>query len=126
MEYKIVKFLEKIKLPYLLRCILGFFALLIALIIFVVPATPWSWLFLIAWVLLFLPANRVRFIIKIRKSFVYMFKNYKEKNILKRKMKDIKKITIRMLNEQKRKEKAYKRFKNNNSYLKMKKTKATI
>lgn len=93
MEYKVYKFLKYLNIPLFLRVIISVILLLLALIQIILPVYPWSW---IAWIFLivisilfFIPWNKIRYVIKLRKSFIYMLKNIFNKKIIKHKFYDL-------------------------------------
>lgn len=101
MEYKIAKFFEKIRLPYVLRIFLWSIMLLLALIIAILPILPWALFFLVLGLLFFIQWNKIKYIIKLRKSFIYTIKNIRKKNILRMKFRDMKKSFLKMLKKPK-------------------------
>ena len=55
---------------------------------FLVPPVP-GFVFVISWLLLLIPVEKIKNIRKIRKWFVYLFKNFHKKKVIKQKFFDI-------------------------------------
>ena len=125
MEYKIAKFFERIRLPYVLRIFLWSIMLLLALIIAILPILPWALFFLVLGLLFFIQWNKIKYIIKLRKSFVYTIKNITKKNILRMKFRDMKKSFLKMLKKPKVSSKNKLKISNKINF-NIKKTKTTI
>ena len=101
MEYKIAKFFDEIKLPFVLKLIMGFFVIFLSVPVIVLPIFPWS---LLVWVsilifgtLIISKPCKVKHVIKIRKSVVYMVSNFTDIKLLRYKWRDIKKDIIKIL-----------------------------
>jgi len=95
MEYKILKSLRFTqKLPFIIRLFFGVLFILISSIPIILPLFPWSlfiWIFiLIVGTLLVVSPNKIRHVIKMRKSIVYLFMNLHSRKIIKHKIYDIK------------------------------------
>lgn len=95
MEYKILRSLRFTqKLPFIIRLFFGVFFILISSIPIILPLFPWSlliWIFiLVVGTLLVVSPNKIRHVIKMRKSIVYLFMNLHSKKIIKHKIYDIK------------------------------------
>lgn len=95
MEYKILRSLRFTqKLPFIIRLFFGIFFILISSIPIILPLFPWSllvWIFiLVVGTLLIVSPNKIRHVIKMRKSIVYLFMNLHSKKIIKHKIYDIK------------------------------------
>jgi uncharacterized membrane protein YbaN (DUF454 family) len=89
MEYQIYNNLRnKYRIPYFLRFILAIICLLLGILWIILPIIPWI-LFLIIWIILIIPWERIRDLIKIRKSFIYMILHFREKRIIRQKVFDI-------------------------------------
>lgn len=96
MEYKFYKILRnKIKLPAFLRRFFSVFILFIWVIFVILPVFPWSifpWVFLLSiWIILVIKVDKLRHLIKLRRSIIYLFSNIFKKETRKQKIKDIKK-----------------------------------
>lgn len=109
MEYKIYNLIrKKYRIPFIIRIFLSFILLLVSIIPIVLPIFPWSmfvWIFmLIIAVIMFIPANKIKHLIKIRKWLFYFFKNLRKKSIIRHKMLDIK-IHVRNILEKRTKNK---------------------
>lgn len=94
MEYKIFKYLrEHFKIPYIVRFFISIFIFPFAFLFIVLPVFPLSlvvWLFLLAVCLILLvPWEKLRHVVKIRKSTFYLFKNITNKHIIKHKFYDL-------------------------------------
>lgn len=94
MEYKILKSLRfAMKLPFIIRLFFGIFFILISSIPIILPLFPWSlliWIFiLVVWTLLVVSPNKIKHVIKMRKSIVYLFMNLHSKKIIRHKINDI-------------------------------------
>jgi len=95
MDYKILKSLRFTqKLPFIIRLFFGVLFILIFSIPIILPLFPWSlfiWIFiLIVGTLLVVSPNKIRHVIKMRKSIVYLFMNLHSRKIIKHKIYDIK------------------------------------
>ncbi len=95
MDYKILKSLRFTqKLPFIIRLFFGVLFILISSIPIILPLFPWSlfiWIFiLIVGTLLVVSPNKIRHVIKMRKSIVYLFMNLHSRKIIKHKIYDIK------------------------------------
>jgi len=102
MEYKAYTFLNKIlwkrkKTKIIISNILYFLWFLIIIIPF--PLSVPTWLFLIViWFLLKLKnARNIKYVIKIKKSLLYLIKNYRRKKIWKKKYRDLKKLYLKSI-----------------------------
>jgi len=101
MEYRILKSLRfALKLPFIIRLFFGIFFIVISTIPIVLPLFPWSlfvWVFiLIVWLILVVSPSKIKHIIKMRKSIVYLFMNLHNKHIIRHKINDIR-IHIRAI-----------------------------
>ena len=92
MEYKIFNFLrEKLKFPYFLRV---FFAVFLIII----------WVFiLIIWFILIIKVDKVRYLVKLRRSMIYMFANFFKKEKRVQKIKDIKRDLKKIFEKEEKK-----------------------
>ena len=105
MEYKIHKKIrDYFNVHIYIRFFIGILLALLSLIPIILPF-PWSFpiwvVMLIFWILLVVPAQKVRHVIKLRKGVVYMMKNIHRRRILKHKMNDISLHIRQILNEDK-------------------------
>lgn len=105
MEYKIHKKIrDYFNVHIYIRFFIGILLALLSLIPIILPF-PWSFpiwvVMLIFWILLVVPAQKVRHVIKLRKGVVYMMKNIHRRRILKHKMNDISLHIKQILNEDK-------------------------
>lgn len=94
MEYHLFKFLrEKIKLPLVIRKLFGICFIIIWIILIILPiflSVP-SWIFFIAiWTILIIDVRKIKTFIKIKKSIIYLSKNITNKEVIRKKIKDIK------------------------------------
>lgn len=94
MEYKILRSLRfALKLPFIIRLFFSVFFILISLVPIILPLFPGSllvWIFiLIVWILLIISPNKIKHVIKMRKSIVYLLKNIHNRRIISHKIKDI-------------------------------------
>ena len=88
MEYKIFhKIRQKIKIPYFFRIIFWIILILFWVFASLIPVIP-GFVFVTIWALLLVPADKIKSIRKIRKWFIYLFKNLHSKKIIKRKFFD--------------------------------------
>lgn len=95
MEYRIFKtFRHSIKIPFIIRLFFGVLFILISGVPIILPLFPWSlffWVFLlIFWIILIVSPKKIKHVIKMRKSIIYLFKNIHKKNTIKHKIYDIK------------------------------------
>lgn len=109
MEYNIFRYMRQhFRVPYFIRSILSAFFLPIALICIVLPIFPFSlfvWVFLlIVGIILFVPWSKLRHVIKMRKSIIYLFQNIREKRIIRHKVYDIITHTKSIMRERKEKQ----------------------
>ena len=107
MEYKIFNFLrEKLKFPYFLRVFFAVF-LIIIWIIFIIFVLFWSvvvWVFiLIIWFILIVKVDKVRYLVKLRRSMIYMFANFFKKEKRVQKIKDIKRDLKKIFEKEEKK-----------------------
>ena len=108
MEYNIFRYVrEHYRLPYFIRFLLSVLLAPVAVIFIILPIFPFS-LFagvflLIVALILFIPWSKLRHVIKMRKSIVYLFQNIREKRIIKHKVYDIISHTKSILKERKEK-----------------------
>lgn len=107
MEYKILKSLRfALKLPFIIRLFFGILFIVISIIPILLPLFPWSLLvgifLLIVWVILVVSPSKIKHVIKMRKSIIYLFMNLHNKHIIRHKINDIR-IHIRdiLKNEEK-------------------------
>lgn len=105
MEYHLFKFLrEKIKLPLFIRIFFWILFLIWGLIVVILPiffSVPTGIFLMILWLILIIHVKKIKHIIKIKKSIIYLCKNITNKETLKKKIKDIK-ILIYQLKKQKK------------------------
>ena len=104
MEHKLYKNIRRIKLPFLIRLTLGFFLIIswIISIILPLPLSVPTWIILIViWIIFVIEARDIKELIKIRKGIFYLSKNFKNKQIRKHKIKDIKKHTRLIIKKKK-------------------------
>lgn len=105
MEYKIHKKIrDYFNVHLYIRFCLGLILAILSLIPIILPLFPGS-LFLgvfmlIVWILLVVPAKKVKHVIKLRKWIIYMFKNIHRRRVLKHKMNDISAHIKQILNEE--------------------------
>ena len=108
MEHKIFNYIRHwIQIPYFFRLVIWFFLISISGVPILLPIFPWS-LFvgvfiLVVWILLIIPGQKIKHVIKLRKWIVYLFQNIHKKRIVKHKMKDIKKHVMEIIKEKKEK-----------------------
>lgn len=107
MEYKLLKILRyDMRMPFLLRLFFGIFFIVVSIIPIVLPIFPGSlivWIFLlIMWMILVISPKKIRHIIKMRKSIVYLFSNIHNKHIVRHKIYDIKSHVFDILKEDKK------------------------
>ncbi|MDD3794044.1 MAG: hypothetical protein PHI37_04480 [Candidatus Gracilibacteria bacterium] len=94
MEYRILKSLRfALKLPFIIRLFFGIFFIVISIIPIILPLFPGS-LFvgifiLIVGIILVVSPSKIRHVIKMRKSIVYLFMNLHNKHIIRHKINDI-------------------------------------
>ena len=104
MEYQIYKALRhNVRIPFIIRVVLGIFFIGLSIIPIILPIFPWSlvpWVFLfVMWILLLVSWRDVRHVIKIRKGIVYLAKNLHRKKTIRRKIFDIKKHIKKILDK---------------------------
>ncbi len=95
MEYTILKtFRHTVKIPFILRLFFGVFFIIVSWIPIILPLFPWSllvWVFLLVlWIILVISPKKIRHVIKMRKSIIYLFKNIHNKHVVRHKIYDIK------------------------------------
>lgn len=95
MEYKIFHYVRnKSAIPYSMRVFLSFFLIPISIIPIILPIFPWSLfvgiVLLLVGLLLFVPGQKVRHVIKLRKGIVYAMQNIHRRHLIKQKIYDIK------------------------------------
>nr|MDD3719997.1 hypothetical protein [Candidatus Gracilibacteria bacterium] len=89
MEYKIFHNLRnKVRIPYLVRFFLAILAVLIGIIGIFIPIIP-GIIFFIAGIVLLIPADKIRHLVKIRKGLFYMLQNLHERRVIRHKVLDI-------------------------------------
>lgn len=96
MEYKILKSLRfALKLPFIIRLFFGILFIVISTIPIILPLFPGSLLvgifILVVWVILVVSPSKIKHVIKMRKSIIYLFMNLHNKHIIRHKMNDIRK-----------------------------------
>lgn len=106
MEYKIHKKIRNyINVHIYIRFVMGLILAILSLIPIILPIFPGSLFIgvfmLIVWVLLVVPAHKVKHVIKLRKGLIYMFKNIHRRRVIKHKMNDISSHIKQILNEDK-------------------------
>lgn len=106
MEYKIFSYIRhKVKIPFFIRFILSAFLIFLSILPILLPLFPGSLfigvIFLIIWILLIVPWWKIRYVIKIRKWIVYLFRNLHRKKIIDHKIKDFKEHIKEILKEDK-------------------------
>lgn len=95
MEYKIFKaFRHNVKIPYIIRLFFGILFIFLSSLPIVLPLFPGS-LFcgifmLVLGIILVVSAKKIKHVVKMRKSIIYLFKNMHKKNTIKHKIYDIK------------------------------------
>ena len=94
MEHKIFNKIRKYKIPFIIRFFIMLLLIIIWLFLIVLPiplsAAIW-WIIVILWIIFIINANNLSHLQKIRKWIFYSLKNIHNKNIIKYKIKDIKK-----------------------------------
>lgn len=95
MEYKILKSLRfALKFPLFIRLFFGIFFIVISVFPIVLPIFPGSlfvgMFMLVVWILLIVSPNKIKHVIKMRKSIIYLFMNLHNKHIIRHKINDIK------------------------------------
>lgn len=95
MEYKIFRFTRHhIRIPYFIRFIFAVFIIFISIFPIVLPIFPGSifvWLFfLVIWLMLIVPWHKIKHVIKLRRSILYLTKNFHRKDTIAYKIRDIK------------------------------------
>ncbi len=94
MEYKILRSLRfALKFPLFIRLFFGIFFIVISVLPIVLPIFPGS-LFvglfiLIVWIILVVSPSKIKHVVKMRKSIVYLFMNLHNKHIIRHKINDI-------------------------------------
>ncbi len=106
MEYKLFKTLRlRYKIPFLIRLFFGVFFIVFSWIPIILPIFPGSiflWLFLLSsGFILVISPSKIRHLIKMRKSIIYLFKNFHRKNVLKYKLLDIKIHVLKIIKKDK-------------------------
>ncbi len=97
---------EKLKFPYFLRVFFAVF-LIIIWIIFIIFVPFWwvvVWVFiLIIWFILIVKVDKVRYLVKLRRSMIYMFANFFKKEKRVQKIKDIKRDLKKIFEKEEKK-----------------------
>lgn len=117
MEYKIYNLIRnRYKIPLFIRLIFSFFLGLLSVIPIFLPIFPWSlfvWVFMMVLsVILLIPADKIKHLIKIRKWIFYFFKNLRKDSIVKHKMKDIS-IHVKAILDKRKEKRLIKRDRHN-------------
>lgn len=104
MEYKIFYYIRNNTIiPFVLRYFLSVILILFSIIPILLPIFPGSfvfWIFiLVTGFILIIPSNKLRYLIKLRKSLIYLFANLHKKHIIKHKIYDIKSQVKKILND---------------------------
>lgn len=106
MEYKIFKYLRddnSINIPVIFRIFFGILLIMISIVPILLPIFPGSLLFwvviLVIWLILIVPANKIKLVIKIRKGITYLFQNIHNKKIIRHKVYDIKNHIFEILDK---------------------------
>ncbi len=107
MEYHMFNHIRNRRsIPYWLRIVIAVFCIIMGLLGVIFPVIPWIPLFIIAWIL-FIPWRKLIYLMKIRKSIIYLIVNIRSFQIIKYKIKDIyinfKKIILNYKKKKKRK-----------------------
>jgi len=95
MEYKIFYYMRhKSNTPLWFRLFFAVILFIISLFPIILPLFPGSlfvWIFLlVVWLVRIIPTDKLKYVIKIRKSIVHLFKNLGNKKMLMHKVYDIK------------------------------------
>ncbi len=107
MEYRIFHLVRhKIRVPFFIRIIFATILFILSIPQILLPIFPGSlitgvFMFSIS-LLLCVPWKRVRYIIKFRKWIIYMFKNIRNKIIIKHKMRDFSSHIKKILKDNKK------------------------
>ncbi len=88
MELKIADKIQKIRLPRLIRIIVGTFVILSGIIFSFIPIVPGAFLIIVGAALI-IPGRKIIALIKIRKGIIHLIRNFSLKK-LKYKIKDFK------------------------------------
>lgn len=96
MEYKIFYYMRNNSTtPFIVRLFFSVILMLISTIPIFLPIFPGSlfvWIFiLVLWLIWIVPSKKVKHVIKIRKSIIYLFTNLHKKRVILHKIYDIKK-----------------------------------
>lgn len=115
MEYKIFKFLRTyVKIPYIIRIILAFILIFLSLFPIILPLFPGSlflWIFmLVLWVAFIISANKLKYLVKIRKWTVYLAKNFTKSWIISKKFNNMKKHIKKIINYKSKKKRKNKKL----------------
>jgi len=118
MEYKMFYYMRNnSNTPFLFRLFFAIILILISTIPIFLPIFPGSlflWIFiLVLWLIWIVPSSKVKNVIKIRKSVIYLFSNLHKKHTIWHKIYDIKKQVknILVVKKIKREEKIIKKHK---------------
>lgn len=104
MEYKILKIIWRIRIPFIIRIFFAIFIIFISIFVIVLPLFPGSlfvWISILALGILLLKPRKVKYVIKIRKSLIYLFINITKKRLVIQKIYDIKKNIKRIIRDKK-------------------------
>ncbi len=109
MEHRIFNYIRHwIQIPFFFRLIIWSFLISISGIPILLPIFPGSlflWVFiLVVWLLLIIPWQKIKHVIKIRKGIVYLAQNIHRKGIIKHKIKDIRNHVMEILKDRNKKD----------------------
>lgn len=103
MEYKVYKKISNyLRVHIIIRCFLGSVLAVVALVPLLLPfpgSFPVWVLMLILALLTVVPGKKIRHVIKIRKWFMYLVKNFHRKTIIRHKMRDFSSHIKEILND---------------------------
>lgn len=103
MEYRVYKKIRNyLKIHIYLRIFIGMIIWIIAIVPLILPF-PWSFPFWVALLvlslLIILPGNKIRHIIKLRKWLIFLMTNFHRKAIVRHKMRDFSSHIKQILND---------------------------
>ena len=127
MEYKIFHYMRNNSgTPFFIRLFFAVILILISIIPIFLPIFPGSlfpWIFiLVLWLVRIVPSRKIKHVVKIRKSIIYLFTNFHKKHVIHHKIYDIKKQVNKIINDKKirREEKIIEKHKQKLHYYKTK------
>lgn len=95
MEYRIFRYVRhSVRIPFFIRFVFAIFLIFISIFPIILPIFPWSIFIgipiLVIWLMLIVPWEKIKYVVKIRKWIIYLAKNFHRKETVWQKIRDIK------------------------------------